>query len=278
MYLFKQEYHKAENFFRKLADSDNKNIRSLGRECLAYIPLYQGKLQQALKTLNNGVVADEMDESFSINYAVKFFLMSQVYSEMKKPILALNEIEKARKIRREIFPGQKRNWQGAYASILAAANRFQEIEQLVEQLEQDVKGKDKELMPYYWFTSGMIESARGNHQAAISNLEKFVKKIPGFLSYLFLARTYFKANKLGDTVSGFEKAISIYDKSRSPFPLQSVKVYYQLGLAYEKSGWNKKAIQMYETFLDIWKNADPDISELADAKNRLAKLKGVGVK
>jgi hypothetical protein len=46
-----------------------------------------------------------------------------------------------------------------------------------------------------------------------------------------------------------------------------------LGLAYEKSGWKAKAIEQYEEFLDIWKNADPGIPEVEDAKERLAKLK-----
>jgi hypothetical protein len=52
-----------------------------------------------------------------------------------------------------------------------------------------------------------------------------------------------------------------------------VKAHYLLGLAYEKSGWVKKAIEQYETFLEIWKDADPGIREVEDAKGRLAKLK-----
>jgi cytochrome c-type biogenesis protein CcmH/NrfG len=56
-------------------------------------------------------------------------------------------------------------------------------------------------------------------------------------------------------------------------PTLAVKAYYLLGLAYEKSGWNKKAIEKYEEFLDIWKNADPGIPEVQDAKERLKKLR-----
>ena len=53
-----------------------------------------------------------------------------------------------------------------------------------------------------------------------------------------------------------------------------VKAYYHLGLAYQQSGWKDKAIDQYEQFLDIWKDADPWIDELEDAKRRLAALKG----
>jgi hypothetical protein len=52
-----------------------------------------------------------------------------------------------------------------------------------------------------------------------------------------------------------------------------VKGYYWLGLAYEKSGWTNKAIQQYEEFLDIWKDADPGIEEIQDAKDHLARLR-----
>jgi hypothetical protein len=37
---------------------------------------------------------------------------------------------------------------------------------------------------------------------------------------------------------------------------------------------NNKAVEKYEKFLDIWKNADPKIEEVNLAKKRLAKLKG----
>jgi hypothetical protein len=35
-----------------------------------------------------------------------------------------------------------------------------------------------------------------------------------------------------------------------------------------------KAIENHEKFLDIWKDADPGIAEVADAKNKVAGLKG----
>jgi hypothetical protein len=44
-------------------------------------------------------------------------------------------------------------------------------------------------------------------------------------------------------------------------------------LAYEQSGWNTKAIEQYEEFLDIWKDADPGIAEIEDARQRLVGLK-----
>jgi hypothetical protein len=42
---------------------------------------------------------------------------------------------------------------------------------------------------------------------------------------------------------------------------------------YEKKGSRDQAVSQYQKFLDIWKNADPDIPEIAEAKKRLETLR-----
>jgi len=46
-----------------------------------------------------------------------------------------------------------------------------------------------------------------------------------------------------------------------------------LGKIYEQQGSRTKAIEHYDKFLDLWKDADPGISEVEDAKKRLSELK-----
>jgi hypothetical protein len=46
-----------------------------------------------------------------------------------------------------------------------------------------------------------------------------------------------------------------------------------IGKIYQQKGWNAKAINHCEKFLDLWKDADPGISEVEDARMRLARLK-----
>jgi len=45
-----------------------------------------------------------------------------------------------------------------------------------------------------------------------------------------------------------------------------------MGKIYEKKGNTTKAIENYRKFLDLWKDADPGIAEVEDAKRRLIAL------
>ncbi len=45
-----------------------------------------------------------------------------------------------------------------------------------------------------------------------------------------------------------------------------------LGKIYEQKGWKGKAIEHFEKFLDLWKDADPGMAEVDDAKKRVAGL------
>jgi DNA-binding SARP family transcriptional activator len=49
--------------------------------------------------------------------------------------------------------------------------------------------------------------------------------------------------------------------------------HYRLTKLYEQKSWKDKAIEHYEKFLDLWKDADLGIAEADDARERIAGLK-----
>jgi tetratricopeptide (TPR) repeat protein len=88
-----------------------------------------------------------------------------------------------------------------------------------------------------------------------------------------LSRAYLKSGKLDKAVTLLESMLSKYSEGRASLGIWAVKAHYLLGLAYEQSGWTEKAIEKYQEFLEIWKNADSGIAEIEDANQRLARLK-----
>jgi hypothetical protein len=80
------------------------------------------------------------------------------------------------------------------------------------------------------------------------------------------------SGRLGEAVDLLEDGMIRYDWVRATTPIWSLKAHYFLARAYEGSGWDSKAIEQYEIFVDIWKDADPGIPVLEDARERLALL------
>jgi len=86
-----------------------------------------------------------------------------------------------------------------------------------------------------------------------------------------LARAYLKSGDLDKAISEYEKLI-IFDPEKDGRFLIHPKYYYRLAKLYEQKGRKGKAIEHYEKFLDLWKDADPGIAEVEDAKKRRAGL------
>ncbi|UCB53290.1 MAG: tetratricopeptide repeat protein, partial [Candidatus Zixiibacteriota bacterium] len=89
----------------------------------------------------------------------------------------------------------------------------------------------------------------------------------------FLAQAYLESDQVEEAAEILEKALLRYDKNRMESPIWSVKAHYYLGLAYERLGRTQDAVGQYEEFLECWKEADPGIAEVEDAKEKLKELR-----
>jgi eukaryotic-like serine/threonine-protein kinase len=91
-----------------------------------------------------------------------------------------------------------------------------------------------------------------------------------------LARAYDAAGKADSAAFFFEQylATPYWDKlSQRMDPMRVPAIRERLGQLYESMGKTEKAVENYRAFIDLWKNADPDLQpRVADARKRLAAL------
>jgi tetratricopeptide (TPR) repeat protein len=80
---------------------------------------------------------------------------------------------------------------------------------------------------------------------------------------------YQQAGRLAEAQQDFQKILEL--KTRGPDFLV-VAAQLELGRVYQKQGDTAKARIAYQNFLAAWKDADPDVPLLHEAKAEYAKL------
>ena len=274
MYIQKRDYGKAQSCCERLIAASDKDTRSWGRFGVGAMLGRQGKLRQALLILDDGLAADRMDRVESRPAAYKHFVKAVIYLGQKKSDLAVSEAEagwQVTKKNRSDFPVDSRDF---CVYILSMTGNISKAQEVAVGLRRDIGPNDQTSMQAYWRAVGAIELAKGNPSSAAAHLEKGVAGLAANYKpwRILLAQAYLESDRLGDAVGVLERQISVYAESWNPILARNA--HYFLGLAYEKSGWREKAIQQYQQYLEILKDADPGIAEVEDARARLARLKG----
>jgi serine/threonine protein kinase/tetratricopeptide (TPR) repeat protein len=88
------------------------------------------------------------------------------------------------------------------------------------------------------------------------------------------ARILEEKGDLDRAISEYERLTKFDPKSDDHDLLIEPKFYYRLAGLYERKGLKAKARNTFRKFLTLWKDADPGLPEVEDARERLSGLKG----
>ncbi len=159
-------------------------------------------------------------------------------------------------------------------------NSMEETQKAADQIKVLVQeGLYKKHIRFHYHLLGKIELKRENFSKAIENFKQALSYLP-YQKYenndqaLFidsLVTAYYLAGDKERALQEYEKIISL-TAGRLYYGDIYVKSFYMMGRICEEKGWEGKAIENYQKFLDLWKNADPGIAEVGDAQKRLAEL------
>jgi len=272
-YIVVGDYAAAQGICDRLLAHPNKNARALGRTMLALILIRQGSFKQALRALDFGLETDRLENCLPQGIATKLFMRARIDARTGDYRAAVLDAEASSRLIEQEDPYDVFSHiaRGYVATAHALAGDTVKADSLAAELLTRFQEGDSTWKNTFWVQRGWYEDARGRHDAAISAFNKATDGYSTFGAWKGLADAYFKSGRLAEAVRSYERALKTYDATRGGS--NAVLVYYDLGKVYEQSGWNDQAITQYETFLDIWKNADPGIPEVEDAQKRLEKLR-----
>jgi tetratricopeptide (TPR) repeat protein len=281
IFLCKGDLVSSETEMKKLLEMDDKIAHGMGWYGLAALKIYEGRFNEAKKNIWNAIkVAEEIpqpeEETLNRIILIGLHLRSGDIDE------ALRECETA---------WNSSVQQGSYSGQIAASfykgmihveeENFENAEVEAEKIKNLVdQWINKKLIRYYYHLKGLIELKKENYPVSIENFSNALSFMSGQSYFpddhaLFLeplAYVYFMMSDLEKAEEVFNKIISL-ETGRFNYGDIYTKSFYMLGKIYEQKGWAGKAIENYEKFLELWKDADPIFPEIEDAKDRLTALK-----
>jgi tetratricopeptide (TPR) repeat protein len=130
------------------------------------------------------------------------------------------------------------------------------------------------------FEQGDFQSALQNFERALqinSNVDlnsQFVYKGETEDIFKAMAEVYFRQRKFKEAILELSRLDDLPIGSFQFEKYMWALKHYKLGKIHEEMNNIETAKKEYAKFLDLWKDADPGIAEVDDARKRLARLKG----
>lgn len=283
IFRIKGNFVEAEEEFFKVLDSEEEIAHNHGRAWLASLYLQQGKFENSKEQIRIGI---EVGKKIGERGGESGWNLELAYRYLKtgNPEEALKWSIKADKTAVEWgcqYCHQKRALVYKGVSYLAL-NSLKDAQNTADELEKiTLKEMNEKFMRYYYYLMGRIALNNNNFSTAIDYFEKSTSLLPSQYSLMILnehaffidplAQAYYKAGEMDKARETYNR-INLSTMGRLWWGDIYAKSFYMLGKIWEQKGDTAKAIEHYEKFLDLWKDADPGIPEVEEARKRLEAL------
>jgi len=268
----------ADSCARALAGDADKDVRADGRTLLSMISVYQGKLKRAIQLFEGAIAADRLEQSDEDDIKLdKYWGKAVVMTELGMHDSALVVLEFADAVSKRKYPNIPLHFQDQIAITTARAENVVMARKMLQTLEPLVLNSSmSHAKADFYHAQSCVAYYAGDFNAAITYATEslpFARRTRRPQGEYLLARAHLGAGHPGDAIPLLEWGISHLENVYQWNPIHAVKAHYLLGTAYEQINKIEQAIKQYEQFLSLWKDADPGIPEVENARARLKRLR-----
>jgi serine/threonine protein kinase/Flp pilus assembly protein TadD len=270
MYLLAGQFERADSMYRANITAFDISVRGVARGWLVAIPAGQGRFREALRLADDCIAANSLDGMNVAN--IKLIAIKGDYFDylgMRDSALTNTRISEDLAVR--LTPWDTtREWRiGLYYRAGDTARAVG----MLQRLSVFSSSGFSALAANYWQQAGEIALARKDFAHAIEYLSRADSTYVWQFANYRLAEAYLESGDASGARKVLEKLLKDYYELGQSSPYIGATAHYLLGRAYEGTGDARKARAAYEEFLTIWKDADPGLKDVEDAKARLTRLK-----
>lgn len=272
LYLLEGKYTKADSSFQAYVAALPKPDRGAMRVYLSAVPVYQYRMRRVLSIMDDCISANKLENMEEENGS-PFYVKGIVYDILGMPDSAasmarLNEKANEKRSLEDRFGLLEEiiSWYYNAGDTVAALHILRQLQTLAD------SGKPARVSTY-WRAKGKIALVRRDFPQAIEYLTRADSAKTEGITRLELAKAYLGSGDARRSIPVLERLVTDYTELWNMPPMALPEEYYLLGQAYEAIGERDKARSVLEKLMTIWKDADPGIKAVEDARARLARLR-----
>jgi serine/threonine protein kinase/tetratricopeptide (TPR) repeat protein len=280
IFLCQGNLPRAEEQYLRFLDLDTKMDQLRGRYSLTYLNIARGTFADAEKQAKIGIaLAEELEDRMFISSL--YLKLAYIRLNSRRPKEALEHSERA--LRNAEEGGDFEQLRYSYivkVLSLIKMGLLDDAKIIIKELKGLIdEGINKKAIRDYYYLLGQIEMEQDQFPESIEHFKQTIPllRITGYhlpMYYEGLAQAYYRSGDLEQAEGQYKEIISL-PTGRIEHGDIYAKSFYMLGKIYEQKDYKGKAIEHYEEFLDLWKDADSGVAEVNDSMERLAGLQDI---
>jgi tetratricopeptide (TPR) repeat protein len=274
----RDQFDSARSFYQRLYDArSDRGTRRMAAFGLSDFAAAQGKLADARRWHGEArrLGAEEGIKSDSLSGVATAAVIDVWYGgDSAKAVASLDAAASGSVF--EALPEIERPYVD-FASAYAIAGRPERARAMLARFDasrRTVKRTGDQVIRHYM--SGIIATADHRYDDAVREYRAADQR--GCLACVLpeIARAYDLSGNADSTIAALDRYLALRPRSVSPSGADALYLagaHKRLGELYEAKGDRTKAASHYTKFVELWKNADPELQpKVAEVKKRLARL------